>query len=169
MSKAKMVPATDGSAIKSYGPGLRFDLGPEKPEAAIAELVLKHQGANQAITIEGIAQELWPLEWGHIENDSTGHPIYPLRNRIQRAIKQHVSDLVNYRDQMIVSSRGSKNPGYFVPVSKEEIDAAERTFVRQAVAMINRARKLTGKSSYKEMAGQLTLEAGLQAEKSAGI
>ena len=159
-----MVPAVDGTPIRSYGPGLRFDLGPENPELAIAELVLKHQGADQAITIEGIAKELWRHEWGYIEDDSTGHPTYPYRSKLQREIKGCIADLVNLADKMIVSNRGRRNPGYYVPVRKEEIDAAERTFVRQAVAMINRARKLTGKSAYKEMAGQLTLQAGLRAE-----
>ena len=160
--ETKLVPATDGSAIASYGPGPRFDLGPEHPAQAIADLILKHQGADQAITIEAIAQTLWPLEWGEIKDDSTGHPTYPHRARLQRNIKGHVADLVNLSDKMIVSNRGAKNPGYYVPVRKEEINAAERTYVRQAVAMINRARKLTGKSAYKEMAGQLTLEAGMK-------
>jgi len=170
MSKAKTetgnrkpVPATDGSAIPSLGPGQRFKLGPDDPVTAIAKLVLAHQGADQAITIEGIAQELWPVEWGYIEDDSTGHPTYPHRARLQRNIKQYIADLVNLGDKMIVSNRGSRNPGYYVPTTQKEIDAAERTFVRQAVAMINRARKLTGKPAYKEMAGQLTLMAKVPA------
>jgi hypothetical protein len=154
-----MVPATDGSAIVSLGPGPRFDLGPADPAAAIAELVLLHQGADQAITIEGIAKKLWPYQWGFITDDSTGHPIYPNRARLQREIKGYVADLVNLEKKVIVSNRGHRNPGYYVPIRREEIDAAERTFIRQAVAMIQRARRLTGNARYEELAGQLTLMA----------
>src|ERR1017187_6404832 len=111
------------SELKNLGPGLRFDFSPRNPALAIAEVILKHQGAASAITIEGIAQELWSDEWWFIKNDSTGHPVYPYRAAIQRMVKHCVAQLALAGDQMIVSSRGG-TPGYFVATSKDEIDKA---------------------------------------------
>jgi hypothetical protein len=158
LPKSKIVPATDGSAIKSFGPGPRFNLGPSDPQLAIAKLILNHhQGADAAITIKGIAEELWPTEWWFIKNDSTGHPTYPLRAKRQRDIKGWISDLVTVSKEMIVSNRGHKTPGYYVPVTQEEIDAAALTFLRQALKMILRANALKKSARYQELAGQLTL------------
>ena len=67
------------------------------------------------------------------------------------------AELVNLEGKLIVSNRGTRNPGYYMPENKKEIDAAERTYIRQAVAMINRAHRLTGNARYQELAGQLTL------------
>lgn len=157
--QTRVVPATDGSAIQSLGPGPRFKLGPDNPSLAIAQLILTHQGAEQAITIEAIAKNLWPTEWGYIEDDSTGHPTYPNRVKIQRAIKQHVADLVNLEGNIIVANRGSKTPGYYVPTTKKEVDRAIQTGLRQAVNMIRRMRRLSGNPRYDELAGQLVLMA----------
>jgi hypothetical protein len=155
--KLKTVRATDGSSIATLGPGLRFDFGPRDRALAIAKVVLTHQGAEEAITIEGIAKALWPTEWGMIVPDSHGNPKYKHRGRLQREIKGHIADLVNLEKQVIVSNRGHRNPGYFIPVRKEEIDAAVRTFTRQALCMLSRAHKLNHDPRYAEMAGQLTL------------
>jgi hypothetical protein len=127
---------------------------------AIAEIVMQRQGADQAITIEGIANLLWPCEWWFISNDSTGHPRYPHRANIQRNVKGCIKHLVLTGGRLIVSDRGSRNPGYYVPVRREEIDRAVKTFVRQAVQMLSRAHKLTGDPRYNELAGQATLFSG---------
>jgi len=154
------------SAIQNLGPALRFDFSPRDPAPAIAEVILKHQGADQAITIEGIAQVLWDDEWWFTKNDSKGHPIYPYREKLRRLVKKCVAQLCAVEDgrkETIVSSRGG-TPGYFVATSKDEVDKAARTFIRQAVQMLKRARKLTGNSRYEELAGQLVLLAGGAAE-----
>ena len=155
--KPKMVLATDGSMIPTLGPGPRFDFSPDEPMMAIAQLVYEHQGAERAITIERIARELWATEWDECRPNSHGNPTYPNRHRLQRGIKRYIADLVNLEGKLIVSNRGTRNPGYYMPENKKEIDAAERTYIRQAVAMINRAHRLTGNARYQELAGQLTL------------
>jgi hypothetical protein len=157
MSRKKKRP---DPSLQPPAPGLRYNLGPGDPEMAIAEIVMQRKGADQAITIEGIANLLWPNAWWFISNDSTGHPRYPHRAKIQRNVKGCISHLVRTGDRMIVSNRGASNPGYYVPVRREEVDRAVRTFVRQAVQMLSRAHKLTGDPRYNELAGQATLFSG---------
>jgi hypothetical protein len=163
--KPKLVRAADGTAIRCYQPDVRFDLGPEHPSLAIAKLIMERQGAEQAITIESIAKELWPTEWSLTVADSYGKPTYPYRLKLQRAIKQWIADLVNLEGKLIVSNRGARHPGYYVPVTREEVDQAARTYVRQAVQMLRRARRLTGNERYGELAGQLCLIANLRPEE----
>lgn len=112
----------------------------------IAAIVATHRGAQNPVRIEEIARALWPEEWYQ----------HGGRQRCERAVKAAVARLVNGNRMTIVASRG-KNPGYFVPVSKHELDHAARTSVRQAVKMLRRAERLTGNARYGEMAGQLSL------------
>jgi hypothetical protein len=155
--KSKFPDHPTAQSSDSLGPGPRFDFSPENPALAIAELIGRHRGAASAITIQGIVTELWPTLWYLSIPDSKDNPDYPYRRKLQRKVKKWVGRLVVFGDEIIVSNRGHRNPGYFVPQTKKEIDDAVRTYIRQIRAMAARTRKLTGDSRYEELAGQLAL------------
>jgi len=151
----KTVAATDGSSIRAFQPDLRFKFSPEQPQAEVARVIGLHPGAERAITIEGIAQELWYMEWLVMHNDSTGHPLYPYRKKIQRAVKQCVRNL-RRQGMKIASDRGSRgNPGYYMITNSKELAATVRPMLRQAVDELRTIEALTGKGYYSaELAGQ---------------
>ena len=137
----------------------RFDFGPEHPDLEIAKIILARQGADLALTIEQIAQEIWPSEWWLVRGESHGFPAYPYRAKIIRAIKAAVRRL-RRAGEKIGSSRGSRNrpSGYYAIANADELADTVRPMLRQAVDMLRTVEKLTGHGYYShELAGQQRL------------
>ena len=138
---------------RPLGPGLRFDFSLEHSEQEVGRIIGAHQGAAMAISIESIAQELWPTEWWLISNDPTGHPTYPRRKSIQREIKQCVRNL-RRAGIKIASNRGA-NFGYYMITNARELADTVAPMLRQAVDELRTIEALTGKGYYAaELAGQ---------------
>jgi hypothetical protein len=141
-----------------HAPGLRFDLGPEHPELEIKRVIAQHVGAEQAITIAGIAQEqrMWPSEWWFVRTESHGFPHYVYRATIQRAIKRAVRRL--RRQGVKIASRRGDRPGYFMIQTPEELAKTVAPLLRQALDELKTIEALTGREYYvRELAGQMKL------------
>jgi hypothetical protein len=140
----------------SLPPDLRFDFAPEHPELEISRIILQHQGAESPITIEAIAQQLWPREWWFVRGESHGFPIYPYRAKIQRAIKAAVRKL-RRAGRKIGSARG-KQAGYYMITSTSDLARTVRPLLEQAIDELRTIEALTGKGHYvAELEGQLRL------------
>jgi hypothetical protein len=147
--KSKMVRATDGSPIKVLKPDLRFNFGPKNPVLAVRQLIERHVGAENAITIEGIGLELWPNEWWFVHAESKGFPVYPYRVKIQRDVKEIVRGL-RRQSVRIGSSRGSGNapPGYYLISTPEEQASTLGPLFNQALDQLETCAAMTGRDMF---------------------
>ena len=132
--ETKLVPATDGSAIASYGPGPRFDFSPENPLAAVAESwIAKLSGARRAPSRLKASRP----SYGRISG------VYPCRIRKATRTFPIVASCnaassgwfpISCCTATRLSSptAGTRTPDITCPRPSEEIDAAARTFIRQS-------------------------------------
>jgi hypothetical protein len=122
-------------------PDLRFEHGPEHPFLAVRDLILRHVGAAKAITIEGIAQELWPVDWNYVRQNKN-MPEYPHRADLQRQIKEIVRRL-RRKDKRIGSSRDSAG-GYYLISNSDELVSTLKPYFDQALSMLETVHEMTG-------------------------
>jgi CelD/BcsL family acetyltransferase involved in cellulose biosynthesis len=151
-----MKPKTTSGAIKVLQPDLRFQHGPENPFLAVKELIAKHVGAAKAVSIERIAQELWPVEWNYTHLDKN-MPEYPHRAEIQRLVKKIVQQL-RRKDKRMGSARAGKNgpPGYYRISTDQELVDTLKPFFRQALTMLRTVHEMTGMDLFiPELTGKL--------------
>ena len=144
--QSKMVTAVDGSEIEALKPDLRFDFGPLKPEEAILALILKdHVGAAKAITIEGIAEALWPTGWWFARLDGRLRSEYPYREKLQRKIKAVVAKLKRKHAPFLGVCRSAEDypPGYYWCQTDTEIVDSLMPYAAQGVSMIENVAKIT--------------------------
>jgi hypothetical protein len=138
----------------------RFDFSPQgDPLLLIEGVIAKRRGEALAISIEGIAMELWAYEWSCCVSEKKGFPVYPHRANLQRLIKQAVRAL-RRKGKKIGSSRGSKHapPGYYMITTSAELAKTVAPLVRQAIDELGTVEALTGKNFYTaELAGQQRL------------
>jgi hypothetical protein len=145
-------PATD----KPLPPDLRYEFLLVHPEFAIRDVILLHEGAAQAITIEGIALDIWRTQWGFVRADSKGFPIYPYRKKIQRVVKACVRHL-RRMGLKIASGRGA-NAGYYMIQTADELAKTVRPMLNQAIDELKTIEALTGRGYYSaELEGQMAL------------
>jgi hypothetical protein len=144
-NETKIVPATDGSPIKVLKPDLRFDLGPRNPLLAVRELIARHVGAANAITVQQIAEKLWHHQWWFSRQDPTNRAEYPHREEVQRRVKGLVSRLKR-KEKNIGVCRGHRNdpPGYYLIANEDERRKSLLPYYDQAVSMLRTVHEQTG-------------------------
>jgi len=122
-----------------------FALSPADRE--IARLISTRRGAAQAITIEEIAQLIWPNDWSQSEGE---------RASIARGIKASVRRL--RRAGFKIGSSRQEPPGFFMITNPQELAATVRPLLNQAIDQLRTIEALTGKQYYvRELAGQMRL------------
>lgn len=127
------------------GPFAESKIAPEAKERVIAEMIWRHQGRANPISIAMLSK-------------ATG--------RTEREIKGIVEQLV-VTHRMRIGGRRGEPVGYFVVVDLEDLETAVRPYRDQIFAMWRRLRVLLSPHALAEMAGQLAMsverEAGVEA------
>jgi hypothetical protein len=124
----------------------RFDFRPKDPALLIEQVIAKHVGADNAISMEGIGQEVWRYHWSCNVAGKHGFPVYPHRENCRRLIRETVREL-RRQGKQVGSSRGTKTkpPGYFMIVNHDELVDTVRTKYHQVLDELETIEALTGK------------------------
>ncbi len=121
-------------AVKT--PPWREGLRPSRDEAAVAEIIWRHQGRKQPVSIARIAE-------------ATGLNERSVKGVVEALVVQHHLRIGGKREEPV---------GYFVVCDAEDLDTATRPFRNQILAMWRRLRVLEAPHALRELLGQLTLE-----------
>lgn len=120
---------------------------PDYPRCAIEDIIARHAGRAQAISIDRIAAMIWPRD--------------PNPRRREREIKLAVHEL-RMEGVRIGSTRfaAAEGGGYFMIESLAELRDFLRGYMRQALTELRLIERMLGKDYriVKELEGQLSLD-----------
>lgn len=116
----------------------------------LGNLLARHRGAANAVTIREIGERLWPQEWA----------VDAARRNVERRIKDSVRTLRRVGVKVGTKRTQLDGPaGIFLIETAAELRATVGPFLRQALDELKTVEALTGKGYYSlELEGQMKLE-----------